>query len=632
MVTTQNPRHPDADNVRHFPDPAQRAQPPQPSALGPVVRDIYAERDGALIWAKPTRGGGVEYVELADFIARIVADVAEDDGSGEVRRAYAVEAIVGGQARRITVPADRFDRMGWVAEQLGAGAVLAAGTALRDRARAAVQRLSTDREERTVYRHLGWRALPSGWAYLHAGGAIGGDGAVPGVETRPGGALDGYRLPDPPTGVDLAAAVRASLAVLAVAPDAVTVPLLAAAYRAAFGGVDFSLFLAGPTGAGKSELAALAQQHYGAALDARHLPESWASTANALAEAQFLAKDALLVIDDFAPAGGQYDQARLHQAADRVLRGAGNNAGRGRMNANAELRPSRPARCLVLATGEDVPRGQSARARALIVELDAGTLDWGRLTACQRDAASGRYAGALAGFLRWLALDYDRNQSALRARQDELRAGVAGVGPHRRTPDIAAKLAAGWHAFLDFAVEAGAVSEAEAAALRERGLAALTAAAAQQAGQQGASEPAGHFLDLLSSALSAGKAHVARPGGGEPPDARAWGWRAVPDGAVTVEGERWDLVWREQGPCVGWLDGDDLYLDKQAAYAAAQQLGRDIGDPLAVTVQTLAKRLREQGNLASVDDARQTLTVRKTIAGRRREVLHLSTAALAASD
>ena len=49
---------------------------------------------------------------------------------------------------------------------------------------------------------------------------------------------------------------------------------------------------------------------------------------------QFAAKDVLLVIDDFAPCGGPSDVLCAHREADRVLRGQGNRAGRGRMRSD----------------------------------------------------------------------------------------------------------------------------------------------------------------------------------------------------------------------------------------------------------------------------------------------------------
>ncbi len=128
-------------------------------------------------------------------------------------------------------------------------------------------------------------------------------------------------LPHPPAGAALAYAVRASLQLLEVAPDPVTLPLAAAIWRAPLGAAPFSLHLVGPTGVRTTALAALAQQHYGAELDAGALPAGWESTANALETLAFLAKNLLLVIDDFAPHGGSGPVQRLHREADRVLRG-----------------------------------------------------------------------------------------------------------------------------------------------------------------------------------------------------------------------------------------------------------------------------------------------------------------------
>src|SRR5439155_23830899 len=152
-------------------------------------------------------------------------------------------------------------------------------------------------------------------------------------------------------------------------PAAISFPLLAATYRAVLGDADFALHLSGETGAFKSEVAALHQQHFGPGMNRLHLPGSWSSTGNALETLAFHAKDALFVIDDFAPQGSSADVARYHAAADRVVRAAGNHAGRSRLDSTAKLREPKPPRALILSTGEDVPRGQSIRARLLILEL-----------------------------------------------------------------------------------------------------------------------------------------------------------------------------------------------------------------------------------------------------------------------
>ncbi len=125
-------------------------------------------------------------------------------------------------------------------------------------------------------------------------------------------------------------------------PPSITAPLLGAAFRAPLNGAeyaDLAVFLAGPTGVLKSELAALAQRFFGVAFDRLLLPASWAATANALERVGFDFKDALCAIDDFAPAGSAVDAPLPRHRRAGVPRRR--QRGRpGRMNADGTLRRS----------------------------------------------------------------------------------------------------------------------------------------------------------------------------------------------------------------------------------------------------------------------------------------------------
>lgn len=598
-----------------------RAPPDGDEDTGP-----YRATEAGLIWRKPTQNGPVT-VPLTNFIARIVGDVAEDDGV-EARRALEIVAAVRDRRARFTLPAERFAAMNWPLEHLGAAAIVNRGMGTRDHARTAIQLLSGEVPRRTIYAHTGWRRCGETWTYLHAGGGIGADGSVEGIEVTLPGDLSRFCLPAPPTGEALNGAIRASFKMIEAAPGGLMIPLLASAYRAVLGGADFSLFLVGATGAGKSELAALAQQHFGAGLDSRHLPGQWASTGNALEGLAFLAKDALLVIDDFAPGGSAIDAQRYHRDAERVLRSQGNRAGRQRMTATATLRPDKPPRGLVLSTGEDVPRGQSARARALILDVGPGMVRWDQVSRCQREAAAGEYAAALSGFVAWIAGQYEATQGRFAEETVRLR-DLANVGAaHRRTPGIVASLGAAWRCFLDFAVEAGAITAGNAAAAWRQGWAALGAAAAAQAQYQAAAEPATRFIELIGAALGGGRAHVAGADGEKPEQPERWGWRH----AVVGAGEYTRGEWRPQGARLGWVDGEHLYLDREVAFAEVQKLGRDGGEGLPIAAQTLTKRLKERGLLASVEEKRQTLTVRRVLEGKQRNVLHLRVGTVAPTE
>ncbi len=548
---------------------------------------------------------------LTNFTAKIAADVAEDDGA-EVRRHFEIEAELAGRRQSFTIPSAQFAPMSWVTEHLGASAIIYPGSVVKDHARTAVQMLSGDVAARRVYAHTGWREIDGEWAYLHAGGGI---GRVSDIEVGLSGSLAGRALPDE---AEIPADVISCLGLWDLAPRRITVPLLGAAFRAALGDSDFSIHLSGPTGEGKSELVGLVQQHFGASLDSRHLA-SWESTNNALEGQAFVLKDQVMVLDDFAPTGSSYDVQRWHKKADRVLRAKGNASSRQRMRADTTLRPEKPPRALMVSTGEEIPRGQSLRARMLVLELGPGDLDFEKLSECQREAAAGRYAGAMAGFLRWLAPRYANVRDGLGAERAELRDEAATRSQHRRTSGIVADLALGLRYFLRYAEDTGALSADEAQRHWSAGWEALGEAAEAQAAHQAGGEPTGRFRELLIAAIASGRAHVAESNGDEPETPDAWGWRAV----VLGTGEFERTEWRPHGDRIGWVEDEDLYLEPEAAFAAAQKQGRDSGEPLAISGRTLRKRLAERGLLAATDEKRGTSTVRRTLGGSRREVLHI---------
>jgi hypothetical protein len=585
----------------------------------------YRVAAGCIVRERLTPDGPVEE-PLCNFTARITEVVTRDDGAEQTALLTLAGSLADGrQLPPASVPAADFAGMGWVVPAWGTRAVVYAGQGTRDHLRAALQLLSGDAPGRIVYAHTGWREVGGAWHYLHAGGAIGPGGLATGVEVALPDPLAGFALPEPPEGDALAAAVRASLALLdGPAPGRLAFPLLGAVYRAALGEapgpIDFALHLAGPHGVGKSELAAQAQQHFGAGLDARHLPGGWSSTANALEGLAFAAKDTLVVVDDYAPRGAPGDRQRLERDADRLLRAQGNRAGRGRMRADGSLRPVKPPRGLILSTGEDVPPGQSLRGRLLTLEVSPGDMTLALLTPHQGDAAAGRYAEALAGFVRWLAPQYGDLCARLPGERARLRERALTGSGSSRTPGIVADLALGLKLFLDFAVSAGAVTRAERDALARRGWQALRAAGAAQAEHVQAAEPTALFLRLLAAALASGRAHVAGPDGSVPSNFGAWGWRPKIIGTGIHARDEWE----PQGRRVGWLDGPDLLLEPEASYAEAQELARHQGEALPVSARTLWKRLRERRLLASWDERRQRNTVRRTLEGiKDREVLHL---------
>jgi hypothetical protein len=502
-----------------------------------------------------------------------MAEVVTDNGR-EMWRDLEIEGTLdsGQKLPRAPVPIAKFAAMNWPLELWGHHAAVAAGMNSKDRLREAIQLLSQNVGERHVYAHTGWARVGTAWAYLHAGGAVGAEG----VEVSLPSELRAYTLPS--VAEDPRGAMKTSLALLDIAPLTVTGPLWAAVWRAVLASAlpaDFSLFLAGPTGALKSTLAALFLSHFGA-FGRVHLPGSWASTANALEHRAFTLKDSLFVIDDYAPQ--QLDAKELQAKANRLLRAQGNLAGRGRLKSNLEERATYPPRGLIISTGEDLPRGESILARTVIVRLERESVDMKKLTELQ--ALAHRLPHTMLGFLQLVAPEIDTLSSRLAEIFSGARDRLQSDGAHLRTPEANAQLWVGAVVGLQFAIKVGALSGGEADALRASLWVALREVADEQTQQVQSEQPVRQWLGLLLTLFQQRRVFVL-PKGDSPSEPRPG-----------VE-------------FIGWADGDHVLVLPDAAMQAVAKFTRESGQPCHVGRDTLLRALKREK--LSVCDERRTL-------------------------
>jgi hypothetical protein len=176
-----------------------------------------------------------------------------------------------------------------------------------------------------------------------------------------------------------------------------------------------------------------------------------------------------------------------------------------------------------------------------------------------------------------------------------------------------------WKLFLEFALDVGAITLSEKTELERRQERAFEEVVSLQSIYQENNDPARRFLFLLRAALACGLAHVANPQGAAPDDAALWGW-------CDPHRPRRNLP---QGARVGWISGDDLFLDPSISYQAAQDMAGP--EHLLVSEQALRHKLRESGLLVRIDQGRGMVQVRRTLEGSIRQVLHLKAADLAAN-
>jgi hypothetical protein len=473
-----------------------------------------------------------------------------------------------------------------------------------------------------------------------------------GINVRLPSALQGYRLPPPTTGEELNRAVRASLEFLETVPDPISIPLYASIWRALAGNVNFSLQLVGTTQCGKTVLAALAQQHFGPDMNADNLPAAWFSTGNSIVAMAYLAKDVLLTVDDLLFEGSRGDADQTHRKTETVLRSQGNRAGRARCRGDGSLIEGKAPRGLILSTGEDTPDGPSLNSRGLILPLGRRDVNWDKVTICQGHASNGLFAMAMAGFVQWMAKDYQNFVHATQEQIEVLHQMFLSDPMPSRTARIAASLLAGLENFLEFAQECGAIDQAEFDNLWDRAHKALRAAAQSHKDDQDSSHPVQRFGDLLAEAFHSGRAYVANSVNEAPEiSPEDWGWekqiivvpvdneRSVAGVAAeqeatihkgvdeTQEGVETKEVtkYRHRGSQVGWWDSNDnLFLLPDVALAVVQQLAQTGGRPLPITSRTLGKLLDANGKLKSKRKGRYTKQITREAA--QVNVLHVDAA------
>jgi hypothetical protein len=334
----------------------------------------------------------------------------------------------------------------------------------------------------------------------------------------------------------------------------------------------------------------------------------------------FVSKDCVLTIDDFCPKGGSREVTEIHGKAERVIRAIGNKQGRARMNASAELKATYFPRGMVLCSGEDIPKGTSLRARMWNLPLKPGDIPKSVTAELQKTAQDGILAQAMAGYVQWLAPQLDHLKDSLPKRFLELRTELSTVDAHGRTPEIEAKLLIGLETGLRFAVECGAIGDAERADCLSRARRAFGSLVEHQAELQTSEDPVTQFFPLLRSAISSGRAHLAasKTAQNAPENPGRCGWR-VQGEVLTAASDTAEMTWEPRGNRIGWATPDEVWLDPHAAYAAVCSLARDQGESVPMTQQVLWRRLRERKLILATEQGKNTL--KRTICGNDTRVL-----------
>ena len=550
---------------------------------------------------------------LSNFKAEITTQTTVIDGLEEKVTLTIAGSSKSGPLKTIEVDAKKFTSMAWVTENWGAKAVIFPEANATAEMRTAIQLMSDNIKDETVYVHTGWTKRDDEWIYLHAGGAITKEGNDESVTVKLPADLRFYSLPT--ITIDDDAEMKecwfASMELLKLADIRKMAPLLCCTWRACIGPSDFAVHATGRSGSFKSEVTSLLQSHYGQGMDARNLPGSWSSTANAIEALAYRAMHALFVIDDFIPTGTSWQVKQYQATADRVVRAQGNQQGRARLTDVSSLQQTMYPRGLILSSGEDTPEGQSLRGRMMIVELSKGDVSTDKLTIAQANRPM--YEKAMSSYIQWLARGRDAKLEQFKAMQLEYRDSFKGAG-HTRTPQMAADLLASAQMWLMFGQAKGFLNQDDADAYFMEIYEALKVTAADQTRFISESDPAETFVATLRSGFMAGRFHLKSIDGGRPDKPHMFGWEEDQSGTV--------YSYKAKGAHIGWVDEDKkvIYLDAGVGY---EEVKRQSGGSLTITASTLWKRLIEAAVINAIDENRQRNTVRLTIKKVTKNVAHI---------
>ena len=568
--------------------------------LGPEYREANQDKYFGLVVKQDGR-----YKPLCNFHARVIETITTTDGETEQSELVIAVTFRNTPPRQCQVTAAEFTAMSWPSKHWGAEAVIYPGNGTKDHIRTAIQILSPDKKLTTVHAATGWNADGK---YIASDHAIDSDGRHHQPTHLPA-LLKRYTLDQPSTNNLLFTIQLPALS----AKTNIGWMLLLAIARAPISPTDWVIHLHGGSGSYKTEIASLIASHWGRGINARNGTESWASTINSVEVIAHAASCAPLILDDFAPTQTAAHAARLHQDADRIIRAAGNQAGRSRLSDQMQHTAGKHPRCLLISTGEDIPTGESCRARMLNIDVTRGDVSSATLSYYQ--SARDTFAATTAAYIQWLA---QQNIASVRRDLDNAAKHATTTAGHARTANAHAQLAFAGNLFAAFARHHG--HELDTPAMH----AAIASIAAEQIKLVETESHVARFIHAIQTLLQSGKIHVADSTGNAPQNPTRLGW--------TTSNQNHVVTYHPNGDRIGWTDGITIWIMPDIGYNLATRQARDNGEPIATTRQTLIKRMVEAGLITETDQIRQRNTVRKTLEARVQTVLAMRYDAIVEPD
>lgn len=595
-----------------------------------ALRDLVKRAEDGRLWHELHHGGGYRYDRggmhngqpVANYQARITETVHMCDGQETTAIQRLALQTPSGERLAVDVPAEEWadDRSARQAIRVG----LREGTFDDDPREVlrAIRLLSNQGDPphtRTVYTATGWEAIAGRWHFLSSDGAIHAEGMTPNVraEIDPEAPGNHYALCAEGSAAEGA---RAWLRFLRgdVCPQPLALVLAAQAalpliHRFAGNAARSMTWLYHQSGSLKTALVrATTLALYGPLFtaergDGRPVAK-WDGTSTGFGLVVFYYRDLPVLIDDYKK--DMIDEKHFK----RFLHNYSEGASRSRATKLLGLDRSRPARCIVFSTAEDIPTGDPGmQARLLSMELKPESVDPDALAALQRAGAAGHLAAFWRGFVQELARALDqRGEHGLRAELATLiSADDDTLAGHKRAVGTLRQNRLAWLVLSRWLQTAGYLSAAEAQQLDAAHLETRSLLASVLEARQQENRPSQIFLAVLAELLTSGELVVED--------------RAMPcprcGGALTRSSDGWfctGTVGERELPCTYHLraeriigfrcaDGVGIYANK--AFQAVSRVRNDQRQSFTYSSGAIWQQLEADGALVATDKKRGRPTV-----------------------
>lgn len=465
-------------------------------SAGHVLLPQYAVIEGRLCVVEAEKPARV----ILDGVLRIVETLRSESGE----TCFVVEGTSqSGKAIGCAVVTSKaLETVEWVGRLFGASVTVHGRT---NELRSALTSMAEDNQVLT-FKRTGFVETEQGLAYVHAGGHVGASGLA--IRTELEDELAKYELPSNATRA--MEAFRWALQLFTVIPAQLAFLLLScvtSALLSHFNLPRFCVVLVGRSGVFKTTLAHLVVSFFGTEFDPKRGTIDMSSTAAAITERLYRAKDVVTVIDDFAPGNNARQAEKYREVVEQVIRAIGNGSNRSRMTSDMDARPDHPPRGLSILTAEESPGAtESIQSRCVMVRLSKEVVDVPALTAFQQQLRLLPYVSRF--IVEQLIQNHGGVMAVFRRAEAEAAERLRTVAAIHRAAHAVAHLRGAFAVLLDGAVVSRAITAAQATEFGATADDVLGALLLEQETARAEADATENFMEAFYAAWGAGRIKI----------------------------------------------------------------------------------------------------------------------------